>query len=479
MLIIILGRLGQMMLALAAMRFATTFLSPGEMGRMTLVLTVTSFFSLFLVSPAGMFITRRVHAWHESGRLMTYLRYHLIFLLVVSISSAFAIWLLGALGSMTINVKQGWLIALVCGSLLLTTTNQTTISALNILGYRHLFVWLTLLTAGGGLLASTLLAITISKEATIWIVGIILGQAIGGSIGWAVLLRKLKVSGMHEVKPIYKELPRLVPAVASFVWPLTLTLALAWVQSQWYRFPFEEQLGIYSLGLFAAGFGISAGIIGALEATLTAYLLPSMYKKINMAPDGGWLKAWTEYAAIVLTTLLMFVVFVSCLAPELTRILVGSMYQPAVKYVAWGALVELFRVTGGVIGLVAHAKMKTRMLLWPSIIGAATSAILVTALLPAQGELGVVFGLVFAGAAVSLSSAFFMLDRAAIRVSWIDVAKLILMGVAFWLVTDVVRSVQFSTVPMISAIVVVICSGLVLLATLYFSLYKRIKAFVL
>jgi O-antigen/teichoic acid export membrane protein len=269
----------------------------------------------------------------------------------------------------------------------------------------------------------------------------------------------------------------LIPAVASFVWPLTLTLALAWTQNQWYRFAFEERLGIYALGLFVAGFGISAGIIGALEATLTAYLLPSLYKQINKAENDGWIGAWSEYAAIVYSTLLMFVVYICCLAPELTRILVGPMYQSAVKYVAWGALVELFRVSAGIIALVGHAKMKTKLLLWPGIIGASTSVALVTLLLPAYGEWGVAIGLVLAGVAVSLSSAIFMLDRTAVSVTWADAMKLILMGAALWLVTFVLKSVESTTSPMMSAVTVAACSGLALLVILYFALFKRIRRF--
>jgi O-antigen/teichoic acid export membrane protein len=472
-----LGRFGQMVLALVTMRFATTFLSPDEMGRMMLILTVISFFSLFLVSPVGMFITRRLHAWNESGRLMVYFRYHLGFLFVVSLLSAFAVWFLGSFSLITINVNQGWLIGIVCSSLVLTTTNQTTISALNILGQRNWFVWLTLLTGVAGLLASVLLTINISKEASVWIFGVILGQTLGGIIGWVALSRKFDVSGTKETRPTYEELRRLAPAVASFVWPLTLTLVLAWTQNQWYRFFFEEKLGIYSLGLFVAGLGISVGIIGALESILTAYLLPSMYKRINMAEDGGWLKAWTEYAAIVYSTLLMFVVYIFCLAPELTRILVGSMYQPAAQYVAWGALIELFRVSGGVIGLVAHATMKTRLLLWPAILGAATSIVLVTMLLPSQGATGVAMALALAGLVVSVSSAFFMLERVSIQLSLADVAKMVSMGTAIWLATIVLRNIQFSNNPMVSAIATAVGSGLILLAVLYFALNKKIRGF--
>lgn len=466
-----------MILALVSMRFATTFLSPDEMGRLTLILTVTSFFSLFLVSPVGMFVTRRLHAWYESGKLIIYLRYHLVFLLAVSVFATFAICLLLAFGLLSINVEQSWLIALVSSSLVLTTTNQTTISTLNILGYRSWFVWLTLLTGAGSLLASILLVIGISQDAKVWIIGAIFGQAFGGSLGWVVLLRKFKLTDTNQERNSYKDLQRLISAATSFVWPLTLTLVLAWTQYQWYRFAFEENLGIYALGLFVTGYGISAGIVGAVEATLTAYLLPSLYKQINKAENDGWFGAWSEYAAIVYSIMLMVVLYICCLATELTQILVGSMYQSAFKYISWGALVELFRFTAGIIALVAHAKMNTKLLLWPGIIGASTSVALVSLLLPVYGEYGVAIGLLIAGVAVCLSSAIFMLDRKAISLRWADVMKLVLMGAALWLVTFVFKSVESTTSPLMSAVTVVACSGIALLAILYFSFFNRIKRF--
>lgn len=479
MIVIMLGRIGQMILALAAMRFATTFLSPEEMGRMILILTVTSFFSLFLVSPVGMFITRRLHAWYESGKIIIYFRYYFVFLLTISFFATFVIWLLLKFGLLSLNVEQGWLMAIVGSSLVLTTTNQTTISALNILGYRSWFVWLTLLTGATSLLASILLVLGISKEASVWIIGIITGQAFGGSLGWFILLRKFKVMDTNQEIHFYKYLPRLIPTVASFVWPLTITLALAWTQNQWYRFVFEQSLGIYALGLFVTGFGISAGIIGALEATLTTYLLPSLYKQINNVEHDGWFGAWCEYAAIVYSILLMFIVCICCLAPELTRILVGPMYQSAVKYVMCGALVEFFRVSAGIIALVAHAKMKTNLLLWPGIIGASTSVVLITLLLPAYGEWGVAIGLVLAGVAVSLSSVIFILDRTVVLVRWVDVMKLILMGASLWLITFLLKSVESTTSPMLSAVTVAACSGLALLGILYLAFFKRIRRFVI
>jgi O-antigen/teichoic acid export membrane protein len=200
------GRIAQVFLALATMRLATTFLSPQEMGRMTLILAVTSVYSLFFVSPTGMFITRRLHSWYESGKLPHYLIYHFIFLIFVSVFAAVTILIFLDLSLLTINVQVGWLIALVCSSLLVTTSSQTLVSAINILGYRNLFVWLSLLTGCASLILSVYLVTAIGKESYIWILGIIIGQAMGAIFGLSALINKglLRRASKKELFGIHK-----------------------------------------------------------------------------------------------------------------------------------------------------------------------------------------------------------------------------------------------------------------------------------
>jgi O-antigen/teichoic acid export membrane protein len=475
MILFIFGRLGQIVLALAGMRIATTILSPEEMGRMTLILTVTSIFSLFLISPTGIFITRRLHAWFDSGKLRLYFRLHLLFLLIIAIFSGFAIWILGTHGLLVIDVQLKWLIILVCSSLVLTTFGQTTIPSLNILGFRNWFIWLTLFTGATSLVASILLTAYFGREAGLWIAGVIIGQAIGGSIGWIALMGNAKLK--QSPKESYLNLTKLVPTYLAFLWPLTITLGLAWTQNQWYRFVFEESLGIYALGLFVAGFGISAGIIGALESAITAYLMPNMYKKINEADSEDWYKTWSEYAGLVYSIVFLFVVYIACLAPQLTQVLVGPMYQSAAIYVGWGAAVELLRVSAGIIALVAQAKMKTRLLLWPALIGAATSVIAILYLMPIYREWGVVIGLILAGLAVSLSSSYLMLDRKKIRINMQSTLKLLMISSLLWLAITMLKNLQFSSNPVISSTITVACSTGVLLTIMYFVLFKRVRQF--
>jgi len=101
--------------------------------------------------------------------------------------------------------------------------------------------------------------------------------------------------------------------------------------------------------------------------------------------------------------LILLACFVVSVAPELTWLLLGPAYQSASQFVVWGALAEAARVVVGVYGMVAHAKMNTKLLLAPNLIGAVTSSALVWWLMPKLGLVGAGIALTVAGMAVVLS----------------------------------------------------------------------------
>ena len=54
------------------------------------------------------------------------------------------------------------------------------------------------------------------------------------------------------------------------------------MQGQGYRYLLEGQLGLAQLGLFVAGYGISAGMIAGFESVLTTYFQPRLYRDVSM-----------------------------------------------------------------------------------------------------------------------------------------------------------------------------------------------------
>lgn len=403
MLLIFFGRAVQFILALAMMRVVTTFLSPSEMGRMALFVSATAFFALFLVNPVGMFINRRLHSWEAQGLVRRYLDYYWAYLLAVAVLASAVLTVMNSLGSIGFQADAAWLWLLVGGSLLLNTANQTVIPSLNLLGFRGWFIGLTLATLVSGFLAAVALIFHFEPRAEYWLLGLLAGQAVFAGVGGKVFFARLsapQVSGSAKSRPAH------VGVLFEFAWPVSIAVGMNWVQSQSYRFFMEDSLGLAALGLFVAGYGISAGLIAGFESVLTTYFQPRFYKRVSSGDREEQAQAWQSYASAILPALALLIGFIIAMAPELTCVLLGADYQSSAQYVMWGALAEAGRVIAGVYGMAAHARMKTRLLLIPNLIGASMSVALLVWLTPKLGASGVGIALSLSGLAMILALHF-------------------------------------------------------------------------
>lgn len=409
MITIILGRAVQFFLALAMMRVATTLLSPAEMGKVSLTLTTIAFFALFLVNPIGMFINRRLHAWHATGMAEHYLLRYVQYLLGVALVAAIVLPLIYMSGVVNFGSPIGWLIFLVSGSLLFNTINQTAIPSLNLLGDSKKFVFLSIATIAASFVCAASLAHFVTPSAQHWLLGLLLGQTLIGIIGIKFLLAKLREhSPPHALPLIGKQHVRIL---FNFAWPVAIAVGLGWVQGQGYRYILESHLGLAQLGLFFTGYGISAGMISGFESVLTTYFQPRLYRDVSSDNPEMLAQAWQRYAAAVIPSLLITIALIIILAPELTRLFLGVKFQAAADFVMWGALAEAARVLTGIYSLIAHVYMRTRWLIVPGLIGATTSVVLCSILLPLFGATGAGMALATAGFAVVLSMHLLMVKQ--------------------------------------------------------------------
>jgi O-antigen/teichoic acid export membrane protein len=234
--------------------------------------------------------------------------------------------------------------------------------------------------------------IEFAPRAENWILGLLVGQLIFAVVGWKIFFSKLNVCDTF-----YKPSNQHISALIGFAWPIAIAVGLGWIQTQGYRFVMESNLGLLELGLFVSGYGISAGIISAFESVFTTYFQPMFYKNVSNNNVSEQSKAWCEYAGAIFPSLMLVGIVVFATAPELTRVMLGSEYWSSSQYIVWGVIAELARVASGVYGMVAHARMKTRLLLVPSLVGATLSIALIYWLMPKYGSNGV-------GAALMLSS---------------------------------------------------------------------------
>lgn len=395
MVLIIVGRLVHFALLLLTLRVATELLLPSEMGKIAIVTATVAFFALLFVNPVGMFVNRRVHAWNASGRAKSCYSYFWLYLVAVSLCASFALFALDWLDLWNPSVGIYWLIILVCGNVFIGTVNQTVIPGLNMFGFSGWFISLTVATAATSLVCAVVLARVISPTAEYWLSGLLMGQLIVGALGTKVFFDRLQgkgggVAGFSNVSP------QQFKSLFGFAWPISIAVGLGWVQGQGYRYIMEEGMGLVELGLFVAGFGISAGLISAVDTIFATYYQPKFYARITGDNPNEQSHAWIEYAQAILPALLLTSVFIMATASELTDLLLGERYRQSASFVAWGALAELTRLSTAVFGLAAHARMHTKLLLLPNLVGAVGAMVLIGWLAPVYGSDGVGMGLVCA-----------------------------------------------------------------------------------
>lgn len=470
MLTIIFGRGLQFLLALAIMKMATTLLSPQEMGKVSLTLSTIAFFALFLINPVGMFINRRLHSWYVNGVAKHYLVSYANYLVLVSIAATISLFIMDHFSVINFGMNIGWLAFLVSTSLIFNTINQTSIPSLNLLGNVKAFIVLTIAT----LLASFVLAIIIVNgygfTASYWLLGIILGQMIFAVFGTKKLFKQLdQFKTTLKVKVTNSQ----IRSLSAFCWPVALAAMFWWIQSQSYRYIFEAQLGFAELGLFVAGYSVSAGIIAGFESVLTTYFQPRFYRDVQSGDNGNQVESWLKYSQAVIPPLLITVMTTALLAPELTRFFLGTTFHTAEKYVVWGAISEAARVLISIYSLNAHAQMKTKLLIWPYFSGAILAIALTIFLIPQFGGVGVGIALVASGFLMTMMISFFLSIKITKLINFRAMTYLLITLFIISITALITRNL-FSSVNIIEILVMFTFQGLIYTTAIYYLLKNHL-----
>ncbi|MBN2239557.1 MAG: oligosaccharide flippase family protein [Dehalococcoidales bacterium] len=368
---IIIGRGLQALTLFVGLRLMTHVLAPAEIGRYYILISLTSFFALFLVGPMGSYITRKTNDWYNNSTLLNNLVTYFLYLLIVAFFAFIILLLIDTFIGFSIETTWYWLLIVITGSLLFNSANLIVTGTLNLLGNRLWFIIFSLLTLWIGLIFSFLLTLTISDQAEYWLTGIIIGQFAIFVVSWFYLKRKYDKS---VSKPKIKK--NVIPDIKSFsnafhfTWPLSIVAGLSWLQTDSYRFILESSSGLEVLGLFAVGYGIATSIMSAFHDVMSLYLYPIFYREITSADLEGKKQAWNKLASFFIPAIVLMTSFIISCAPYLTKLMADANLQGSGQYVLWGALVQALFFTITCFRLIAHAGMKTTWLILPGITGA-------------------------------------------------------------------------------------------------------------
>lgn len=395
MLITLIGRIVQFVLMFASVKIMTRLLTPTEMGKVALITTTTSLFALFLVNPVGMFLNRRMHAWVDAGTFRSYFRLYVGYLIGVGLVAAVALSVAYRLGLDLGGARLPWVLALVCGSLLFNTIATTLVPALNMVQRVLAFTVLTVGTLVTSLGLSVWLNHATTPSAELWLAGTLLGQTLFGAIAYVVFFRNRRHQGTEPNKPVRIGRAQW-NAMLSFCWPIGLAVLLQWLHMQGYRFLLAERFGLAQLGLYAAGYGVAASLISALETLLTTWYQPVFYRMANSTDAAQRDRAWSTYASVMLPASFLGMTALVAASPSIPKVLLGAAFHDAGRFVMLGALAEWARMLVGLVGLNSHRHMSTRRLIVPNLLGMIATYLVLLATIRPMGLLAAPVA-VFAG----------------------------------------------------------------------------------
>ena len=360
--ILLLSRIIQVIASFALLKMSMVFLSPEEMGRFYLLVTMISFVCFSMLGPIGQFANRFCHEWKNENILWSS---------VIKINNIFV--LISVIFGIFVAVSQNYLdlmesfsteVLLFCaiGGGIFNSLSTLFPGILNIVGHYLSFAILFALNAIFILVFSYITVNIAEPNAEAWMIAKLCGQALVTHIAM-FLFWKMYKSNLKTKFDISK--------LVSYSYPLGITAILMWTQGEGYRFIIENVYGVEYLGLLAIGFSLATRVTSLIETLCHQVIFPDFYKEVtgadNFSRSQSWNKMFNNVLPIYLGTL--FLVFFC--APFILRILGTAEYQKALEFIFYGAFIEFFRVLINIIVQIAHAEEKTKDLLLPYTINVA------------------------------------------------------------------------------------------------------------
>lgn len=365
MILLLTGRILQIVLAVLQIRLATTLLAPDQYGIWILLQTVVAFFVMFLLSPFGLYLNRHILEWNNKQQLPEVFRSYTLLLVCFSVSGVVFFFLVQQLKFVDLHVASYFTTAMIMALLMLTQTfHQTWIPSLNFLGKRKEYVLGTSLATFISLLIVFILATSGWSSPKSWAISFSIGSLIAAFIFIPRSWYKYSDTRFAEFKSSLS-----MKQVFQFSLPLFLSTLFIWFQTQGYRFIVENKTGLVIFGQFAAGYAVVAGLFAALEVVIISFYQPQFYKGIT---DGNEVSEELKHVwNISLYPYLLATVFLFILAPDIAKLFLHKEFIADTKWISWVVLAEGMRVLFNAVCMNFHATKKTLSIAWPHFIGAA------------------------------------------------------------------------------------------------------------
>lgn len=399
-LLVVMGRVVAALIAVANLHIMTTLLEPSDYGQWAMLMAFQTFCSLFLINPVDQHVFRHAHAWWDSGTLLSHFakfEQYLKFVSLIIIAVVILWWTRGQ-G----NGYSNYLVALMAGGAVgsivyFGTWNMMLVTFLNVLGFRVQSVIFMIAGATIGLICSVLF-VAQYPHAISWILGQVLGMAVGALGAWHVLKKHDSKANVVGKKITFSNFLNR-NTIVSFCLPLGAATGFMWLQNSGYRFLVNGVWGATELGFMVIGLGVSAQLTALIETLAMQFLYPYFARRLTDAESDAQISAALSDLMNVLGPIYaVWAGFNAICAAALLEVLTDARYHVAVPFVIFGAMIEFTRCTTNLWSNTARAVRRTNGLIFPYALGAAV--VWLGALVIAQLEMDLIsfsFVLVFAG----------------------------------------------------------------------------------
>jgi len=355
---------------LLTVRIATEFMSPKQVGTITQFIATAGFFVLILFTPVWHYMARGFCEWKDNGVLIDNIRSASKYILISTGLVAVIVFFIQYRFDMVTGIDLWWVVLLAVLNFVFTSFYTIGANGFNILGNRKYFVFFSNVSVWVGLLFASLL-FQLYNSVEHWVLGIFLGYVVA-SISAVALLYELKrnpgsINNSKDIMPFNKY------AVYKFSWPVMIIAIMWWMQSQSYRFIIPD---LTVIGLFAMGYGVAAAPIAMFEDIFSQFYEPIFYNELKSADQSGQVKAWNNYAAYYIPSVIAMGIFVASSGHFLVQLLLGEDFREAAKVVVtWAAVTETVRSIGSMLYQIGVAKVDQKLNLLPVGVGAVLSVI--------------------------------------------------------------------------------------------------------
>lgn len=396
---LIFGRAAQALFGLLALKLAMILLTPSELGKFFLYVSLASFISSAFIGPVGQYSNTLVYQWKKVGVLGENMGKTLFTFFLIAFFSAIGLSCLSTL-LFDHEVQYFQMFLLLLAGALGNSLGGFLSNTFNLLGNYKKFVTFNTLIFFFAVTFSVVAVLLYGKTGEIWYWGRAFGQFLMSTVLIFVFfsLFSIKRQGVKS-STFWRDL-------SSFAPPLIITFIFAWGQNEGYKFLVENFFGLEFLGVMLAGFAISTRICSIFETLGQQLFLPQLYREAAVSENAKELE-WEKYFNRMLIVSLVAISFIIALHKELLELLGDSRYRSTYPYIILGAFMELTRINIASLNQLYFVRKKTKSLMLPTFFSSLLMLIILGASFLMKSEVGISSQAIVIGSiSLSLVSSF-------------------------------------------------------------------------